>query len=125
MRTIVIDGEFPSLNEFIAANRSRRGNYSKGNAMKQADQERIMYQLPRMRIKPPVRLHYKYFCRTRKRDLDNISGYFHKIFQDALVGRRLLPDDSWKEIIGFSDEFYLDRKHPRIEIEIEEIGHEE
>lgn len=122
MRSIVIEGEFPSLNEYIAASKKRKGNYNAGAAMKKADQELIMYQLPRWRISRPIRLHYTFYCRTRKRDLDNISGYFHKIFQDALVARKIIPDDNWQYIIGFSDEFVLDRKHARIKIEIEEIG---
>lgn len=116
---ITIQGEFPSLNEYIAASKIRAGSYNKGAAMKRRDQTEIAAQLPRRKINTPIRLHYRYYCRTRRRDLDNISGYFHKVFQDALVERGLIPDDSWRHVIGFSDSFTLDRKNPRIEIEIE------
>lgn len=118
---ITIRGEFPSLNEFIDANRIKRGAWSKGNSMKQRDQKIIQKQLPKVRYETAVRLHYTYFCRTRRRDLDNISGYFHKVFQDALVTAGVLPNDNWRYIVGFSDSFELDRKDPRIEIRVEVV----
>lgn len=31
-----------------------------------------------------------------------------------------LPDDSWNYISGFSDDFFVDKENPRIEIEIVE-----
>lgn len=121
MHKVIIPGEFHSLNEFIAASKVRSGNWNKGATMKRQDQDRIVYQLPKLKIGKPVRLHYTFCCRTKRRDLDNISGYFHKIFQDALVEAKILPDDNWDHIRGFSDEFVLDRHDPRVEIEIEVI----
>ena len=117
---IVIKGEFPGLNEFIHANRVRRGNWSGGNEMKRRDQNMIAYQLPKWHTDKPVRIEYTFFCPNRKKDKDNISGYFHKIFQDALVQRKVLNGDGWNHITGFSDDFHVDRKNPRIEIEIKE-----
>lgn len=121
---IVIDRQFHSLNEFIAANRQRHGNWSGGNMMKQGDQRIVQayiraHELPEIDL--PVVIRYRYYCGNRKRDLDNISGYFHKIFQDALVAEGVLANDTWGYIQGFSDDFELDRERPRIEIEIEEI----
>lgn len=124
--SFTIHGTFPSLNEFIAANRSRRGNWSKGNQMKQEDQEIIVLYLRKERVgfqsrlHPPVFIRYHFFEKNLRRDLDNISGYFHKVFQDALVAAGILEDDSPKFITGMSDSFSVDRKNPRIEIEIEE-----
>ena len=63
-------------------------------------------------------LQYKFFCQNRKKDKDNISGYFHKIFQDALVQRGVIKNDGWANITGFSDEFYVDTKNPRVEVEV-------
>lgn len=34
---------------------------------------------------------------------------------------RVLKNDGWKEITGFSDEFFVDVNNPRIEVEIEEV----
>ena len=114
----IIQGEFPGLNEFIAANRSRHGNWSGGNEMKKRDQNRIALQLPRWHTDKRIYIRYSFYCPNRKKDKDNISGYFHKIFQDALVQRGCIPNDGWANIEGFSDAFYIDRKAPRIEIEI-------
>ena len=118
---IVIAGAFPGLNQFIDANRIGRGRWNKGNAMKQRDMKLIADQLPKWHTDRPVRISYFYFCPNAKKDLDNVSGYFHKVFQDALVQRGVIPNDSWKYIKGFSDDFHIDKANPRIEVEITEV----
>lgn len=67
-----------------------------------------------------VKIVYHFYEPNARRDKDNISGYFHKIFQDALVQSGVIRDDGWKEICDFEDHFYVDRKNPRIEVEIYE-----
>ena len=52
--------------------------------------------------------------------MDNISSFGRKVIQDALVTSKVLKNDGWDEIKGYSDEFYVDSKHPRIEVLIEE-----
>ena len=42
------------------------------------------------------------------------------MIQDALVRAKILKNDGWKQIIGFEDHFEIDRKNPRIVVEIEE-----
>lgn len=118
---VIIDGRFPSMNEFIEANRTHK---QKGNKMKQESQNKISLQLmqqhKKLHINNPVRLHYEFYEPNKKRDLDNISGFFHKVFQDALVHCGIIHNDSWHYIVGFSDEFYVDNKQPRIEVVIQE-----
>lgn len=58
---------------------------------------------------------------NKRRDLDNISSFGRKVIQDALVQAKVLKNDGWKNIIRFSDDFYLDPDNPRIEVDIEEI----
>ena len=119
---IIIDGRYPSMNQFIEANRIGKGRWNKGNRMKQECQNKISYyistQLRKVHIDKPVYIKYRFFEPNKKRDLDNISGFFHKVFQDALVHCGVIKNDSWHYIIGFSDEFFIDNKCPRIEIEI-------
>lgn len=123
---VVINGEFPTLNEFIDANRIRRGRWSKGNQMKRDDQDLINLalknQLRGLHIDDPVHLTYRFYCSNRRKDKDNICGYFHKIFQDSLVECEVIKNDSWKYITGFKDEFFYDKENPRIEVIIEERG---
>ncbi len=57
---------------------------------------------------------------NQKRDKDNISSFGRKVIQDALVRAKVLHNDGWKDIVGFEDRFYTDRKNPRIVVEIVE-----
>lgn len=81
----------------------------------------IYEQLGRLRIRKPVRMVYRWYEKNRRRDLDNVSSFGRKVIQDALVQAHTLQNDGWKEIVGFSDEFYIDAHNPRIEVEIEVI----
>lgn len=81
----------------------------------------IYEQLGRLRIKGRVYMEYRWYEPNRRRDLDNISSFGRKVIQDALVETRVLENDGWKNIVGFSDEFYTDTENPRIEVVIEEV----
>lgn len=89
--------------------------------MKRKAQKLIESQLPRIRLQTPIYIEYAFFCPNAKKDLDNISGFFHKVFQDAMVERGLIPDDGWRHIKGYSDRFFIDRGNPRVEIEFREV----
>lgn len=54
--------------------------------------------------------------------MDNISSFGRKVIQDALVKTHVLQNDGWNEIIGFRDDFYIDKENPRVEVEIEVIN---
>ena len=92
--------------------------------MKRKDEETVSWyirsQLRGIHIKCPVRMEYKWYEPNRKRDLDNISSWGRKVIQDALVKCRVIENDGWRQITGFSDSFYVDKKNPRIEVVIEE-----
>lgn len=121
MIKITIPGKLNGLNDFIAANRRKSGNWSGGNEMKQTDQRIISAYIPRgLRFKGQIYLEYHFYEPNSRRDKDNISGYFHKVFQDALVACHAIPNDGWKEIKGWSDSFSIDRANPRIEVRITE-----
>ena len=89
--------------------------------MKQRDQRKICQYIPAgLRFKQRIFIEYNFFEPNTRRDKDNISGYFHKVFQDALVQAGAIPNDGWSTIRGFTDYFEVDRKSPRIEVVIEE-----
>ncbi|MCC2232631.1 hypothetical protein LKD81_16815 [Lachnospiraceae bacterium CLA-AA-H215] len=129
MIRVTIPGRFAGMNEFISANRTGKGNWNKANTMKQQDQSTLIASLrPVLRqkgIRYPIYIRYHFYEPSARRDKDNISGYFHKIFQDALVVGGWLPDDSWDYITGFSDAFSVDKENPHIEIDIVEVGEHE
>lgn len=82
----------------------------------------IENQLGDLQITKPVILKYDFFEPNKKRDLDNISAFAHKVIQDSLVKTAVLKNDGWNEISGYIDQFYLDKENPRIEVTIVEVG---
>lgn len=75
-------------------------------------------QLRRVKFDCPVIMRYTWYEPNRKRDKDNISSFGRKCIQDALVKAGVLKNDGWNEIESFSDKFFVDKKNPRIEVEI-------
>lgn len=119
---LIIHGRLDNLNDYIKACRT---NQYKGAHLKAKNENKVQAeiyeQLGRLRITRPVRMIYRWYEKDRRRDLDNISSFGRKVIQDALVDTRVLKNDGWKEIVGFSDEFFVDAHNPRIEVEIEVI----
>lgn len=122
----VIKGRLPGLNEYLKAERGFRRGHSWGNDMKQGCQaavsEAIRKGLGHARVKAPVTIHYAFYEPDRRRDLDNIAAVAHKFIQDALVSCRILENDGWRHIRGFTDVFYVDGHNPRIEVILAEEG---
>lgn len=117
---IVIPFSLPGLNDYISAERSHR---QKGAALKKKTQRTIMLALKRQirgAFREPVTIHYTWVEKDRRRDKDNICGFGHKVIQDALVEMGALRNDGWANIDGFTDQFRVDKKRPRVEIEVEE-----
>ena len=118
----VIGGHLPSLNDYI---RAERGGWAAANSMKQTCQTEIIIAARQARIrhiKSPVYLCYVFYEKNKRRDLDNIAAVAHKFVQDALVESGILDGDGWDHVTGFSDEFYIDKKDPRIEVTIVEVN---
>lgn len=119
---LTIYGRLPGLNDMIDADRRDR---RAGNRLKQESQETIrMYilrDLKHLKIEKPVELHYSFYEPNRRRDLDNISGYAHKVTQDALVASGVLKNDGWANIVGMKDSFFVDARNPRIEVIMKEV----
>lgn len=117
----VIKGALPGLNEYIAAERSNRFAAS---TMKKQVQHTISLvcraQHPKAHFTRPVVMHYTWYEKDLRRDCDNIA-FAKKFIQDAFVKAGILIDDSRKYVRGFTDSFGVDRKNPRVEIEMEEV----
>lgn len=118
----IIKGRLDGLNEYTSANRT---NPYKGGKMKKDNEEVVIWsirqQLRGLHIDVPVILKYDFYEPNRRRDLDNISSFAHKVIQDALVKTNVLKNDGWNEITSYIDQFYLDKENPRIEVTITEI----
>ena len=126
---LVLNGTMPNLNDYLHGERiaiRKNGKFTtKGNAMKQEYQRKVVSavrsQLRGIHIDKPVKIYYTFYEENRKRDLDNISAFAHKVIQDGLVKGGLLENDGWKNIVGFSDDFFVDKDNPRIEVIIREV----
>jgi Holliday junction resolvase RusA-like endonuclease len=109
------------LNDYTAAERS--GWQAAANMKKRC--ENIVIHSARslgdVQIYDRVYMTYTWYEPNQRRDLDNISSFGRKVIQDALVKSKILQNDGWKNISGFQDRFFVDKKNPRIVVEIEEL----
>lgn len=119
---LIIPGVLPNLNDYIAAERRHR---QQAATMKRQSEHVVSLaakkQLNGVKFRNPVVMTYRWFEPNRKRDKDNVSSFGRKVIQDALVRAGVLENDGWAHIDSFADQFYVDKKYPRIEVEIEEI----
>ncbi len=115
-QSFTIHDRLPGMNEYTAQQRSNRygGAMMKKYAQKNVEAEIRAAKLKR--VERPAYIRYTFYEPNRRRDKDNIAGFAHKIIQDALVSTRILKDDGWDYITGFSDEFHVDKKQPRVEV---------
>lgn len=121
-QTFTIPGKLDGMNDFIAANRSNR--YT-GAQMKRDNQWNVLIAIKKAQLQPVrnrCRILYTFFEPNMRRDMDNISGFAHKVIQDALVEAEILDNDGWKEISGYTDTFEVDKKNPRIEVTLVYTG---
>ena len=117
---LTIPGRLDGLNQYTRACRS---NPHAGAQMKEKNQESVMVaiwqQLKGERMDDPVYVYFTWYERDSRRDIDNVSGFGHKVILDALVRCGVLPDDSQKYVRGLSDTVVVDKRNPRIEVLIE------
>lgn len=120
-----IPGKLPGLNDYVRACRS---GYHAGNAMKRAAEEKILGAMleantGRLMAGKRVFMRFAWFEPNARRDMDNIA-FAKKFILDAIKKYGLIADDRQKYIAGFSDSFGVDKRNPRIEVEILEVEHE-
>ena len=120
-KTLIIPGKLPSLNEYTRQCRS----YKLAGAEMKKKSERIISayiqtQLQGIHFEGTVKLAFRWYEPNKKRDLDNIC-FAKKFILDALVNNGTIKADGWKGVIGFIDNFFIDKENPRIEVDIEDI----
>ena len=109
----------PTLNAFYntAKTPGRRGMIV-ANAMKREAEKGIEKELLAAKVPPflgQVFLHYRWFRKHRREDLDNIA-FGQKFVQDAMVKVGVVQNDGWRHIAGFTHTFAVDKADPRPEI---------
>lgn len=123
VKTIMISGRLPGLNDYINAERTNRYKAAKLKADVQARIAAAIYAgIGTWKTDRPVRMLYFWCEPDKRRDKDNISAYGRKVIQDALVTCGVIKNDNWKYIEGFHDIFQVDRENPHIKVMIREVG---
>jgi Holliday junction resolvase RusA-like endonuclease len=119
--TLIIEGSLVGLNEYTKACRT---NKFAGAEMKKKSERIITYyinqQLKDVSIKGKARLAFRWYEANKRRDLDNIC-FAKKFILDALVSNKIIETDGWKGVVGFTDEFFIDKSGYRVEVDIEEV----
>jgi hypothetical protein len=62
-----------------------------------------------------VMIVFRWIEKNQQRDKDNIA-FAKKFIIDSMQEWGIIPNDGWNQILGFADEFYVDKKNPRIEV---------
>jgi Holliday junction resolvase RusA-like endonuclease len=122
--SFTIKGRLNGLNDYTKACRSNR--YA-GAKMKEKNEDIVKIAAWHNSVNGivvsftgKVHITYKWYEQNKRRDLDNIA-FAKKFIQDALVDMCVLKGDGWQHIVGFTDEFYIDKDNPRIEVIIREV----
>ncbi len=120
MQKLIIPGELPDFNSIIDDSKKHWAVYSKQKKKLTWD---IALIIKSQKLKPvrkyPIKIKFIWNCKNRMKDPDNICSA-KKFCIDALKEAQIIIDDSFKYIAGFTDEFYIDKNNPRIEVFIEE-----
>lgn len=117
---VTIEGRLPALNDYISAMNKNR--YA-GNKMKQDETERVRLHCLRVKkFKTPVYIDFVWYEPNARRDPDNFTSMGRKFILDGLVKAGVIPDDSQKWVLGWSDDWAVDKKNPRVEVNIYEYS---
>ena len=117
-RIFVFPGEMTSLNDYISVERTNRFMAA---SVKKAETEGIALLARNAAPIPddayPVSVYFKWYVKDRRKDPDNIA-YAKKFILDGLQDAGIITNDSFKCISHFSDDFFVDKLEPRVEVEI-------
>jgi len=120
IRTLELHGEFPTLNEYI---RAERGSCFAAAKMKKGWTAIVWAEALAQMLPPvqhyPVKIHCTWRMKDARKDLDNVR-FGVKFVLDGLVAAKVLIDDGQQYVAGLSDSFMVDALNPGVTVMIEE-----
>lgn len=125
--SFTIEGRLKGLNELIDANRR---NLKAGAKLKKEEQAKVYWyikqQLKGIKIDDSevIDIDITWIEENIKRDKDNIASG-KKYILDAMQEAELIKNDNWKHIRNITDTFTVDRKNPKIIVNINLLDKEE
>ncbi len=115
-----IPGRLPGLNEIIDAAKHGMYKYQPYAKMKETYTNMIAWLAKKLPPYEKVVLVITWYEPDRRRDPDNIMAG-QKFILDGLVAAGTIPNDSQKYIAGIVHRFRVDKRRPRVEVEIVDI----
>ena len=115
-----IPGRLPGLNEIIDAAKHGMYKYQPYAKMKETYTNMVAWLAKKLPTYERVALIITWHEPDRRRDPDNIMAG-QKFILDGLVQAGTIPNDGQRHIQGIIHRFAVDRKNPRIEVEIVDI----
>lgn len=105
-----IPGPLPGINDLVG-----KGRWAYGKTKKEWT-EHIAWLAKAARLPAFTRARFDFLWveRDKKRNPDNIAGGGKKVVFDGLVEAKVLPNDGWKQIAKWSDDFEVDAKRPGV-----------
>ena len=102
-----IEGKFTSLNEYIKAERTNR--YAGAKIKKTMTELAYLQCLNKPKFETPTTIRFIWHVKNKRVDPDN-TAFAKKFCLDGMVKAQIIPDDTFKHIKGFVDEFIVSDK---------------
>lgn len=118
--TFEIPGKLPGMNEIIQAAKCGKKSYQPYNELKRQYTDEITWLAKKLPSYNTVIVIITWYEPSARRDIDNITAGT-KFIMDALVNAEVIKDDSQRYVKGIFHKFGIDRKNPRIEVEVREF----
>lgn len=109
----------PGMNDIVKESKKGRGSYQPYSKMKQYYQTIIYYKAVKLPGFNKVNITIDWYEPNAKRDIDNITAG-SKFILDALVKASIIQDDSQRFIKALYHNVYVDKKNPRIVVDVQE-----
>lgn len=120
-----VPGVFPNLNELIDA-RTQLGARAPGTFKRHSDYSdlkrdwahRVVLCARSQRIKPVPAAYFTYLLYepNKRRNPSNVAAAVVKIIEDALQAAGIIANDGWREVLGFSSYWELDKGDPGVAV---------
>lgn len=121
--SFTIHTQLCDLNNYINA---ERGNRFAAAKIKKENTEIVYFAcleafgLKPKQFKNPVYIYIDWYVPNKRKEKDNVA-FAKKFILDGMVKAGVLRNDGFDDIDNFADNFYVDAKKPRVEVQIEEV----
>lgn len=112
--TLIIEGTMPDLNEVIDEAKIHWSRYYK---LKKTWTDIVAWSCLSQRIPhfENLILIVSWIEPNRRKDPDNIA-FAKKFILDGLVSAKVIDNDGWNHVLGWTDEFIVDKDNPRVKV---------